>query len=102
MKFIVNVKLVEKSVKSHVGSVIDVKVISQYSTPGMTRTVNSSRRPHRLRNELDGFPPGAVANAEVCAFAEMVARLTRELSVSDMVVELPVTIGPRSWSSIAY
>jgi len=35
VKFIVNVKLVEKSVKSHVGNVMVVKVIIQYKTLGL-------------------------------------------------------------------
>jgi hypothetical protein len=35
VKFMVNVKLMEKSVKSHVGSVIVVKVMTQYNTLGI-------------------------------------------------------------------
>jgi hypothetical protein len=35
VKFIVNVRLMEKSVKSHVGSVMVEKVITQYNTLGM-------------------------------------------------------------------
>lgn len=35
VKFMVNVKLMENSVNSHVGSVIVAKVISQYSRLGM-------------------------------------------------------------------
>jgi hypothetical protein len=36
VKFIVKVRLIEKSVKSHVGNVIVVKVMSQYKPRGMT------------------------------------------------------------------
>jgi hypothetical protein len=35
VKFMVNVRLMEKSVKSHVGSVMVEKVITQYNTLGM-------------------------------------------------------------------
>lgn len=38
-----NVKLVEKSVKSHVGRVIDIKVTSQYSIPGITFSITSMK-----------------------------------------------------------
>lgn len=45
MKFIVNVKLVEKSVKSHVGNVIVVKVIIQYKTLGMVWKTSENTQP---------------------------------------------------------
>lgn len=35
VKFIVNVKLIEKSVKSHVGNVMVVKAMIQYSPRGI-------------------------------------------------------------------
>lgn len=40
--FIVNVKLMEKVVKSHVGSVKVVKVASQYRKPGIMRRVRDN------------------------------------------------------------
>jgi hypothetical protein len=36
VKFMVNVKLMEKSVKSHVGRVMVEKVMTQYKTLGIT------------------------------------------------------------------
>lgn len=45
MKFIVNVKLVEKSVKSHVGKVIVAKVIIQYRTPGTVWKIRENSQP---------------------------------------------------------
>ena len=45
VKFIVKVKLVENSVKSHVGRVIDTNVTSQYRTLGITFTPTRRKRP---------------------------------------------------------
>ena len=45
VKFIVNVKLMEKSVKSHVGSVIVEKVITQYKTLGIVWKTREKTQP---------------------------------------------------------
>lgn len=51
VKFIVKVKLVEKRVNSHVGSVMLVKVISQYRLPGSNLIIKRVRRARRLKIE---------------------------------------------------
>jgi hypothetical protein len=51
VKFIVNVKLMENSVNSHVGSVIVVKVMSQYRAPGITLRMKRSSLPNRPSSE---------------------------------------------------
>jgi hypothetical protein len=43
VKFIVNVRLIENRVKSHVGKVMETKVISQYSIPGITFNMASMK-----------------------------------------------------------
>ena len=98
VKFMVKVKLVENSVKSHVGSVIVENVMSQYSTPGTTRKVNSIRRPEAPRIELVGEPSEAVAKAEASVRAEVEAMLIREFNVSDMLAELQYRKAYRSCS----
>jgi hypothetical protein len=45
VKFMVKVKLMENSVKSHVGRVMVVKVISQKRRPGMILKMKSTDRP---------------------------------------------------------
>lgn len=46
VKFIVKVKLIEKSVNSHVGSVMVANVITQYRTLGMTWKKKENTHPN--------------------------------------------------------
>jgi len=52
----VNVKLVEKSVKRKVGIVIVVKVISQYRTPGMNLMRDNVPRPNIPNQDPEACP----------------------------------------------
>ncbi len=80
MKFIVNVKLVENKVNSHVGKVMDVKVISQYKTLGITLKTKTIMRPSKPMIELAG---GASC---IAAAVEAVALLMAELKIEDMLL----------------
>ena len=90
----VNVKLVEKSVNSHVGRVNDTKVISQYNTPGIIFNTTSKKW-------LDeGLPaPEPVPSALDVVFA-MVQFVTSEIWAT---VVLAVRVGkdPNSMMSCA-
>jgi hypothetical protein len=88
VKFIVNVKLVEKSVKSHVGSVIVVNVTDQKRILGKTRRRNKSRRPDRPRKELVCGLSGAGDVVASCERAGVVAKFMRALNVSDILAEI--------------
>ncbi len=56
MKFIVNVKLVEKRVNKAVGRVMVVKVTTQYKSPGMALAVSISMLPIEARHVADVGP----------------------------------------------
>lgn len=64
VKFMVKVKLVEKSVNSHVGKEIEVKVMSQKRTPGITLSKSIIRCPSHPSHDLEGKPSGVVARAD--------------------------------------
>ena len=65
VKFMVNVRLMENRVKSHVGRVIVVKVINQNSNPGIMLKKNSANRPSAANMEVIPFGSGEVGG-EVC------------------------------------
>lgn len=88
--FMVTVKLIEARVKIHVGRVMEVKVMIQYSKPGMTLKVPSKMRARRP-NEDEGDGGSAVAVAE--------AFRARELMLDDMAA---LTAGSRSQDERAW
>ena len=92
VKFMVNVKLVEKSVKSHVGRVIDRKVISQYSTPGITFNTTSMKW---LDEGL--VAPKPVLRAIVVAF--VIVRFAASEIVAAVVLAVRVGEDPHSMMS---
>jgi hypothetical protein len=53
VKFIVNVRLIENNVNSHVGKVMVVTVIIQYRMLGITRKIARTTRPKRPKVEGD-------------------------------------------------
>ena len=53
VKFIVNVKLIENNVKSHVGNVMLAKVASQSRAPSMALTKTTTTRPNAFTELLD-------------------------------------------------
>ena len=85
----VNVKLVEKSVNSHVGREIDVNVMSQNRTPGITLNRSRIRWPTQPSQELEVVSSGVVASADARAIAVLVALPMMELSALEFMVELP-------------
>lgn len=85
----VNVKLVENSAKSHVGREMDVKVISQKRTPGITLSKSNIKWPIQPSHDL-GTPSGVVASADPWAIAVLVALPRTELSALASTVKLPI------------
>ena len=62
VKFIVKVRLIEKSVKSHVGRVIVVNVINQKSRPGIMLSRSIIKRPMTVTKDAPASPvPGTAA-----------------------------------------
>jgi len=90
----VNVKLVEKSVKSHVGRVIDTNVISQYNIPGITFNTTSMKW---LDEGL--VAPKPVLKAIVVAFA-IVRFVVSEIMVA-VVLAVRAAEEPHSMVSCA-
>jgi hypothetical protein len=90
VKFIVNVRLMEKSVKSHVGRVMVVKVMIQYRVPGSTRrTVRMARaRKPNVEGVCSAAWRAATADGRTLgAFGELlVTALTVELAASAAMV----------------
>ena len=86
----VNVKLVEKSVKSHVGREIDVKVMSQKRTPGIILSKSSIKWPTQPSHDLEGRPSGVVASPDAWAIALLVELPMTELSALAFTVTLPI------------
>lgn len=79
VKFMVKVRLVEKSLNSNVGRVMEVNVTTQYRIAGIkrpTRIANAPRRPSHVRDIL---PSPAVANAEGRSDAGVAAVLRNEV-----------------------
>jgi hypothetical protein len=73
VKFMVKVKLMEKRVKSHVGRVRVVKVISQYRKPGIaaTRYETRLRRPEKMSTAVAGpWVRGGVMEEKAAAVGE--------------------------------
>lgn len=66
VKFMVKVKLMENSVKSHVGKVMVVKVMIQYRAPGRTLRMVRITRPRRPNVEGDDVSAGGRADSDVC------------------------------------
>lgn len=77
--FIVNVRLVEKSVKSTAGRVMVENVMIQSSTLGIVFAISRTRPPARANHGLDGSPSRAtaIAEGEVAEVGEV--ELRREL-----------------------
>jgi hypothetical protein len=80
VKFIVNVSDMEKSVNSHVGSVIVVKVIIQYSAPGITRSTVRMTWPSRPNVDGVAASPASRDVTEVSMAAE--ALLAKDVRAS--------------------
>jgi len=78
VKFIVNVRLMEKRVKSHVGRVIVVKVMIQYRVPGSTRRTVRMTRARTPRVDGDCSAAWKAATADGMASVE-VGRAVGEL-----------------------
>ena len=89
VKFIVNVKLVEKSLNSNVGRVIEVNVAAQYSRAGTRRTMTSARPPIIPSHDRDGLLSWAVANAEGREDAVFEAALRRKSEPVEPVWAVP-------------
>lgn len=95
--FMVNVRLVEKMVKSKVGTVMVVNVMSQYNTPGMTRKQDSIRWPSTPSSVLEDS-----ASIEGVAVTVTVARLLDEAmtGVSELAAMLePDVTAPARFSA---
>ena len=99
VKFIVNVKLMENRVKSHVGSVIVVKVINQNNRPGMTLSRRKTHRPNAARMEELASPLRGVGAAASSA-GEAVADGMAGFKICDKVFKLAVTEGKASTASM--
>ena len=90
VKFIVNVRLVEKSLKSRVGRVIEVKVTTHKRTAGISRARSIARAPMRPSHDRDPVPCGAGGNnAEGRGDAELEAVLRREIEPVGLVEAFP-------------
>lgn len=74
VKFMVKVKLMEKSVKSHVGRVMVVNVMIQYSSPGMTWIMKSSTWPREPKedNGTEVVPVRSLTMEEAASTAAVV------------------------------
>lgn len=86
VKFMVNVRLMEKSVKSHVGRVIVVNVMIQYRVPGSTRR---TVRIARARNPNVDGDCSAAWRAATADGRALVALLAGELAASAAMVFCP-------------
>lgn len=75
----VNVKVVEKSVNSHVGSVMVEKVISQYRNPGITRKTARIIQPSNPKVDICA---GSVAFSEAVLFANSSEELAADVIAS--------------------
>jgi hypothetical protein len=64
VKFIVNVKLVEKRVNRAVGKVMVEKVTSQYKRPGMTLATRISMLPSEASHVADVLPSGTLLSTD--------------------------------------
>ena len=81
VKFIVNVRVVEKRVNSHVGRVIVVNVIVQYSSPGMTRSTASITLPRMPNVEVDAVSIGLMAGTDASRASTVLASTAEETEV---------------------
>lgn len=81
VKFMVKVKLIENKVKSHVGSVMVVKVIIQYSAPGSTVRMLSITRASRPNVEEDA---GISAAGVVCRASATAATVWGKLAATEL------------------
>ena len=97
VKFIVNVKLMENKVKSHVGRVIEVKVIIHNKAPGRTVSTLSITRASRPRVEDDSVVSIALRVAAAvrkasCALTKAVGKLavaaSSELTASAVATDM--------------
>jgi hypothetical protein len=86
VKFIVNVKVVEKRVNSHVGRVIVVKVIVQNKRPGMTRKTANMTRPRMPNVVVDATSTDLMAGTEAFSASTVLARTAEELFATEVVV----------------
>ena len=87
-----NVKLVEKSLNSNVGRVIEVNVAAQYSRAGTRRTMTSARPPIIPSHDRDGLLSWAVANAEGREDAVFEAALRRKSEPIEPVWAIPASM----------
>lgn len=92
VKFMVKVKLVEKSVNRTVGRVMVENVTIQYRRPGMTLAVSNSARPSTASHEDCRRPWRAASIGEACATAAFVAELALALAL-ELELELGVGVG---------
>jgi hypothetical protein len=89
VKFIVNVKLIENSVNSHVGNVMVVKVMIQYKVPGSTpRTLRMTRaRRPKVDEGVDGSTALTVT-AAVCSASATVDTVDGRLGEAEPAAAL--------------
>lgn len=93
MKFIVKVRLVEKSVNKTVGMVIDVKVTTQYRIFGINFAISSSVLAKNPNHEPGGLPSEAPAMSDAFARDLLAMVLIADLKLVDGVVDSHVAIG---------
>ncbi len=72
----VKVRLMENSVKSHVGRVIVVKVINQNSRPGIMLRKNKVHRPSAVNMEVIPFEPCEGKGEACCERTAVVEEIT--------------------------
>ena len=86
-----NVKVVENSVNSQVGRVIVVKVMIQYSRPGMTLRTASITRPKSPKVEGDAISAARKASTDDCA-ASVALASNAELCAAELIASLTAMV----------
>lgn len=102
VKFIVKVRLVEKSLNSKVGRVMEVNVTTQYRTAGMSRARSNARTPKTLNHDTAVVPSCAVAAAVASDEVELEAVLTRELGAVMFAEASPWTDASMVGQTVGY
>ena len=83
VKFMVNVRLMEKRVKSHVGSVMVVNVTIQYKRPGSTMRTVRITRPSRPNVDGEAASAALMAEMEACSASVAFSRAGTALLAAD-------------------
>lgn len=85
----VKVKLVENSLNSRVGRVMELNVTTQYRIAGTSRARSRARTPRSPSHDRDGLPSCAVANAEGIGDTGLEMVLRKELEPVEPVGASP-------------